>query len=451
MSVGLRLSVTPLRNATPDGTRDLARRLYGLLPRIRITDLLEEVDAWTGFSDGFEHLRTNKPAPERRLLHAALIADGLNLGLTRMAEACDGTTYWKLARVADWHIRESAYRLATDLLVEAQERIPIAALWGDGSTSSSDGQYFAASGRARAAATANLRYGTEPGVKFYTHVTDQFAPYATTAIAASAPEAPHVIDGLLRHRGQIPIREHHTDTGGLTDHIFALCALLGFRFAPRIRDLADKRLYVFDDPPGVPTLAPMIAGRIRVARVEAHWPQIMMMIGAMKAGQISVEHVVSTLSAAPGQNGLVAALTELGRIERSIFMLEWMLSTELRHRVQMSLNNGEARNNLAKAVFLGRLGELRDRSHENRQMRAAGCNLVVAAIVLWNTVYLQRAVEILRLAVEEILDDLIAHVWPLSWDHIILTGDYRWSSDNPKSPDELRPLRLDQLRSRIAA
>jgi len=446
-----RLTVSPLRNATPDGTRNLARRLYGLLPRIRITGLLEEVDTWTGFSDGFGHLRTNSPPNDRRLLHAAMIADGLNLGLMRMAEACDGATYWKLAQVADWHIRDSAYRAATDLLVEAQERLPIAALWGDGSTSSSDGQYFAASGRARAAATANLRYGTEPGVKFYTHVTDQFAPYATTAIAASAPEAPYVIDGLLRHGGQIPIKEHHTDTGRFTDHIFALCALLGFRFAPRIRDLADKRLYVFDDAQTTPTLAPMISRRIQTSRVEAYWPQIMAMIAATKSGQISAEYVVSTLSAAPGRNGIVAAMTELGRIERSIFMLEWMLSVDLRHRVQMSLNKGEARNNLARAVFIGRLGELRDRSHENHQLRAAGCNLITAAIVLWNTSYLQRAVDALRMAGETVSDELLPHVWPLSWDHIILTGDYRWSADNPKSPDELRPLRLERLKPKIAA
>jgi len=402
-------------------------------------------------SPTFGYFSTNSPPHDRRLLHAALIADGLNLGLMRMAEACDGATYWKLAQVADWHIRDSAYRSATDLLIEAQERLPIAALWGDGSTSSSDGQYFAASGRARAAATANLRYGTEPGVKFYTHVTDQFAPYATTAIAASAPEAPHVIDGLLRHGGQIPIKEHHTDTGGFTDHIFALCALLGFRFAPRIRDLADKRLYVFDDASTTPTLASMIAGRIQTSRVEVHWPQIMAMVAAMKSGQISAEHVVFTLSAAPGRNGIVAAMTEIGRIERSIFMLEWMLSVDLRHRVQMSLNKGEARNNLARAVFIGRLGELRDRAHESNQLRAAGCTRITAAIVLWSTVYLQRAVEALRLAGEAVSDDLLAHVWPLSWDHIILTGDYRWSVDNPKSPDELRQLRLERLRPKIAA
>jgi Tn3 transposase DDE domain len=122
--------VTPLKNATPDDARDLARRLYGLLPRVRITDLLEEIDGWTAMSDSFGHLRTGQPPSDRRTLYAAIIADGLNLGLTRMAEACEGASYWRLARLVDWHIREESYALATRTLVEAQERAPIAALWG---------------------------------------------------------------------------------------------------------------------------------------------------------------------------------------------------------------------------------------------------------------------------------------------------------------------------------
>lgn len=446
-----RLSVTPLKNATPDGARDLARRLYGLLPRVRITDLLEEVDAWTAMSDCFGHLRTGQPPPDRRALFAAIIADGLNLGLTRMAEACEGASYWRLARLVDWHIREDAYALATRTLLEAQERAPIAALWGEGATSSSDGQHFSAAGRARSISTTNPRYGVEPGMKFYTHVTDQFAPYATRAIAASAPEAPHVLDGLLQHRGRAPIREHHTDTGGFTDHVFALCALLGFRFAPRIRDLPEKRLYVFETSPAAPTLAPMVARYVRVAQLRAHWPQIVQLAASIRSGRVTAANAVSTLAATPRQGGLAAALAEIGRVERTIFMLEWMLHPDLRHRVQMGLNKGEARNNLARAVFFNRLGQLHDRTHENQQHRAAGCNLVVAAIILWNTVYLARAVETLRLARTDVPEDVLRHVWPLGWDHINLTGDYRWSADNPKSPDHLRPLRLEQLRLPAAA
>jgi len=440
-----RLVVTPLKNATPETARDLARRLYGLLPRVRITDLIEEVDGWTGMSGCFGHLRTGQPAPDRRALYAAIIADGLNLGLTRMAEACEGATYWRLARLVDWHIREDAYAMATRMLVEAQARAPIAALWGDGSTSSSDGQHFPSAGRARGVSTVNLRYGGEPGVKFYTHVSDQFAPFATRAIAATAAEAPHVLDGLLRHGGRTPIREHHTDTGGFSDHVFALCALLGYRFAPRIRDLPEKRIYVLESSPPTPTLAPLIARTARLGQIRAAWPQLVQLAASIRSGQVSAAHAVSTLAATSRQSALAAALAEIGRIERSIFTLEWMLEPDLRHRVQTGLNKGEARNNLARAVFLNRLGQMHDRTYDDQQHRAAGCNLVVAAIILWNTVYLAAAVEALRRSGVDVQDELLRHVWPLGWDHVSLTGDYRWSADNPKALDQLRPLRLERL------
>jgi TnpA family transposase len=300
--------------------------------------------------------------------------------------------------------------MATRMLVEAQARAPIAALWGDGSTSSSDGQHFPSAGRARGVSTVNLRYGGEPGVKFYTHVSDQFAPFATRAIAATAAEAPHVLDGLLRHGGRTPIREHHTDTGGFSDHVFALCALLGYRFAPRIRDLPEKRLYVLESSPPAPTLAPLIARTARTGQICAAWPQLVQLAASIRSGQVSAAHAVTTLAATSRQSALAAAFAEVGRIERSIFTLEWMLEPDLRHRVQTGLNKGEARNNLARAVFLNRLGQMHDRTHDDQQHRAVGCNLVVAAIILWNTVYLAAAVEALRRSGVDVPDELLRHV-----------------------------------------
>src|SRR2546430_10874865 len=120
-------------------------------------------------------------------------------------------------------------------------------MFGGGSASSSDGQFFRAGGFGREASSINAHYGDEPGVKFYTHVSDRFAPFHTKVIAASASEAAHVLDGLLHHETSLTIREHYTDTGGTADHVFGLCHLLGFRFAPRIRDLSDRRLYITDD------------------------------------------------------------------------------------------------------------------------------------------------------------------------------------------------------------
>ena len=103
-------------------------------------------------------------------------------------------------------------------------------------------------------------------------------------------------------------------------------------------------------------------------------------------------------------------------------MLQWLRDPALRRRVTAGLNKGEARNALARAVFLNRLGEIRDRSFENQRYRASGLNLVVAAITLWNTVYLDRAVKALR-EDRVVEDQLLQHLSPLPWEHIHLTGD----------------------------
>jgi TnpA family transposase len=81
-------------------------------------------------------------------------------------------------------------------------------------------------------------------------------------IAATANEAPHVLDGLLCHQSSLVINEHYTDTGGFSDHVFAMCRLLGFRFAPRIRDLKEKRLYILPGMTVPPELASLVAGTI---------------------------------------------------------------------------------------------------------------------------------------------------------------------------------------------
>lgn len=96
---------------------------------------------------------------------------------------------------------------------------------------------------------------------------------------------------------------------------------------------------------------------------------------------------------------------------------------------------------MARAVFFNRLGELRDRSFENQRYRDSGLNLVVTAIILWNTVYLERAIESLKAHGYTVDDELIGHLSPLAWEHINLTGDYVWRQSRKVEKGKFRPLR----------
>ncbi|MFP5517498.1 MAG: Tn3 family transposase, partial [Alphaproteobacteria bacterium] len=208
------LRVTPIRDTTPPEAEDLGRRAYDLMPRVKITDLLLEVDGWTDFSGCFTHQRSGRPADDRAATLTAVLADGINLGLSRMAEACQGASMRQLAWMHDWHIRDDTYMVALACIIDTHRALPLAAVWGDGRTSSSDGQFYRAGGRGEAVGDVNAHHGNEPGIAFYTHVSDQYGPFHTKVIAATASEAPHVIDGLLHHQSGLEIEEHYTDTGG---------------------------------------------------------------------------------------------------------------------------------------------------------------------------------------------------------------------------------------------
>jgi TnpA family transposase len=208
------LKITPLTNLVPPEAETLMQQAYALLPRVKITDLLIEVDAWTDFTRHFTHLRHGSAVKERTLLLTALLADAINLGLTRMTEACPGTSLSHLSGIVDWHIRDETYSKAQAELVNHHHGLPFAAHWGDGTTSSSDGQYFRAGGRGEAAGQVNARYGQEPGVTFYTHLSDQYAPFHTQVISTTVRDATYVLDGLLYHESDLRLEEHYTDTAG---------------------------------------------------------------------------------------------------------------------------------------------------------------------------------------------------------------------------------------------
>ena len=437
---GDELKVAPLRAATSEEGEVLAERLYGMLPAVRVTGLLAEVDRWTGFAAAFTHLRTGLPADDPRVVLTAVLADATNLGLTRMADACAVASYRQLAWTAGWHLREETYRRALAVLVDAQQTQPLAAHFGAGTTSSSDGQHFPTAGPGEAVGAANARYGRDPTVLLYTHLSDRYAPFHTKVIAP-AGEAAHVIDGLLYHEADLTTAVHHTDGGGVSDQVFGLAHLLGFGFAPRIPNLAERRLYAFGPASTWPALAPFIAGRPDEALIAAHWDDLLRLAASVRTGAVSASLMLKRLGAYPRQNGLALALREVGRIARTLHILDWLQAPALRRRATAELNKGEARNALARAVCFHRLGRLRDRGAEAQQHRASGLALVTAAIALWNSVYLGRALDALRRRGKTVPDALLAHLAPLGWQHVNLTGDYLWGTDAGLHPDGFRPLR----------
>ena len=420
------LKIDRLTAAVPEEAEAMVLDLYKRLPEIRVTDLLLEVDDEVGFTEAFTHLHTGVPCKDRIGLLNVLLAEGLNLGLSKMAGATNTHDYFQLSRLSRWHVEGEAMSRALAKVIEAQSALPMARFWGAGQTASSDGQFFPTTRQGEAMNLINAKYGQEPGLKAYTHVSDQFGPFATQTIPATVNEAPYILDGLLMTGAGQNIREQYADTGGFTDHVFAVTALLGFQFIPRIRDLPSKRLYIFEPAACPKELKGLIGGKIKEPLITANWPDILRSAATMVAGVMPPSQLLRKFASYPRQHELAVALREIGRVERTLFIIDWLLDADMQRRAQIGLNKGEAHHALKNALRIGRQGEIRDRTTEGQHFRMAGLNLLAAIIIYWNTKHLGQAVTSRRRAGLNCSPHLLAHISPLGWAHILLTGEYRW-------------------------
>jgi TnpA family transposase len=421
------LRIDRLKADVPDEAAELVLDLYRRLPHVRITDILQDVAAATGFTEAFTHLRTGAPCTDPVGLLTVLLAEGLNVGLSKMADATNEHEYSQLLRLSRWYVESEGINEALAIVLQAQSKLAMAEHWGKGQTSSSDGQFFPTTRQGEAMNLINAKYDThEPGLKAYTHVSDRFGPFWIKSIPATVNEAPYALDGLCLSEIGKNIKEHYADTGGFTDLVFAAFALLGYRFVPRIRDLKTKRLYVFD-PQNVPKeLRGLIGGKVREQTFIDNWPDVLRCTATMLSGKVPPSQMLKQLSARPRKHDLAIAMREIGQVERTLFMIEWALDIDMQRRANVGLNKGEAHHALKNALRIGRQGEIRDRTTEKQHFRIAGLNLLTAIIIFWNTDQLGKAVIQRKKAGLETPEYLLRHISPLGWEHILLIGQYIW-------------------------
>ena len=224
--------------------------------------------------------------------------------------------------------------------------------------------------------------------------------------------------------------------------------MLGFRFCPRLRDLPDRKLATMEPAAAYNDLAPLIGRRVKADVIREHWGEILRLVPSLQAGTVLPSAMLRRLAAYRRQNQLDLALQELGRVERTLFMLDWLESPELRQRCQAGLNKSEQRHALAQVICTFKQGRIADRGQETQQFRASGLDLVIAAIVYWNSTYLAGAVRHLQGQGKPVPDALLAHTSPLTWEHIGFSGDFLWDRA-AATAGRRRPLNLS--RGRMAA
>jgi TnpA family transposase len=165
--------------------------------------------------------------------------------------------------------------------------------------------------------------------------------FGTRIISCSPREALYVLDGLLENNTVLRLREHYTDTHGFPEHIFGLCYLLGYSFMPQLRDLADQHLFKMDRRADHGCLNPLFDRTADTDLIREQWDFLVRVAASLKNRTAPANVVVQRLANASSSDRLAGALTALGRVVKTIFILRYPSDPELRHRVQLQLNRAK--------------------------------------------------------------------------------------------------------------
>jgi len=435
------LVVTPL-DAVPVPPEVVHARtaLSQALPRTGLPDLLQEVDRWTGFSDAFFHLGSHRTPSDQQVremrpaLYAAILAEATNLGLAAMAQA-SGISVGHLQRAVDWYLREETLREAIIRLIQYHRSLPLTAKFGLGTTSSSDGIRFGVAPSALGGRHLPRYFGLRRGVSLVSHVSDQGSQFWIDVVNCQMRESTYVLDGLV-YQDTLPIKEHYTDTGGFTELVFGCFELLGFRFAPRLKDLPDQVLYRMDRTTDYGVLTPVLRQNVREQLISDHWDDMNRVAASFKDGVATPSVVIAKLQAMQRLNPLQAAIQELGRVGKTRHILRFAIDEAYQRRILVGLNKGERVNGLARVSFFGQQGRFMQPEYEGQLNRATALSLLINAIVVWNT----RYYDAVGAHMGGFTDAIWSHISPVSWEHILFVGNY--SFEELRLSGELRPLLL---------
>jgi TnpA family transposase len=288
----------------------------------------------------------------------------------------------------------------------------------------------------------NPRYfGQERGVTYYNLTSDQFTGLGGIVVPGTLRDSLVLLAAVLEQETALQPAEIMSDTGAYTDVMFGIFNLLGYQFSPRLADIGGARFWRVDPKADYGALDGLAAHRVNPRLIEQHWEDLLRLAGSLKLGTVQASGLIRTLQTKDRPTKLARALEEWGRLVKSLYMLSYIDDESCRRRILVQLNRGEGRHQLARTVFHGKRGELRQRYREGQEDQLGALGLVVNVVVLWNTIYLDAALDQLPAEGHDVRDEDVARLSPLGFEHVNMLGHYAFTLPDVVARGGLRPLR----------
>jgi TnpA family transposase len=412
----------------PASLTELRRLTGGMLPRVSVPEVILEVMSW---QPGFVQAFTSVSGGRTRLadLHvtvaACLSAHAMNIGFDPIVKkGVAALERDRISHVDQNYMGAETYQAANPFLIAAQAGIDLAQRWGGGLVAGIDGMRFIVPVPSVYARPNRKYFGPDRGVTWLNMLSDQAVGLAARVISGAPRDSLYMIDvAFSQDHGQRP-DVIIADTGSYSDLVFGLTHLLGREYRPELADMPNQRAWRFDRDADYGPLNTAARGRIDRERIRRHWPDILRVIASIYTGQVRAYEIARMLQRDGNPTPLGEAIQSYGRIFKTLHILAYLDDDAYRRDIKAIRNLQEGRHSLGRTVFHGNKGELYQRYHAGMEDQLGALGLVLNCIVLWNTVYMNAALDQLRADGHPVLGEDVARLSAFRRRHLRVHGDY---------------------------
>ena len=413
---------------------ELERRLKEQLAQIDLIDALADTEHWLNWTRHFgpiSGLDTKIDRPRERYI-ATAFCYGCKLGPSQAARAMKTLDRRQIAFINQRHITEEALDAAITTVIDAYSGFRLPRHWGTGRAASADGTQWDIHPQSLMS-EYHIRYGGYGGIGYYL-ISDTYIALYSRFLTCGAWEGNAILDFVAENRSAIHPDTLHADTQGQSAPIFGLAHLLGIKLMPRIRNWQDLHFYRPGKESHYPHIDTLFTATVDWDLIETLLPDMLRVAVSVKAGRIRPSAILRRLSTYSRKNKLYFAFRELGRVIRTIFLLNYLSSLELRHVIQAATNKSELFNKYAQWVAFGESGLVAE-GVRDEQRKLIKYNHLAANLLIFHTlVSMTRGLENLTAEGVIFTDAALAGLSPYQTEHINRFGNYTLDFDRIPAP-----------------
>ncbi|WP_158931647.1 Tn3 family transposase [Acidisphaera sp. S103] len=426
--------------AQPAGLPEFEQEIRARMPERHLLDILKHAEHWSRYTRHFGPPSGSDPklvqAVQRYLF--TVFGYGCNLGPGQTARhAPDVASAQSLRRINAQHISANKLEAAMVDVIDQYARFPLPRHWGSGRAAIADGTHVKLREN-NLLGSQHVRYGAYGGIAYH-HIADNYIALFTSFIPCGVWEAVHILDGLLKNQSEIQPDTLHADTQGQSEPVFGLCRLLGIKLMPRMRGLGDVTFYRPAKSIRYEHIDALFTSDIDWDLIATHARDMIQVVLSIQAGRVMPSMLLRKLGTYNRRNLLYRAFREVGRVERTLFLLRFFSNIEIRRVIRAETTKIEAFNDFLDWVsFGGPVIKSGDPVEQEKQLKYA--SLVANTIMLSNVADLTAVLSEMAADGHPVTPALVASLSPYTRAHILRFGQYALDMENLPGPLDPQPL-----------